>query len=106
MEKLVEYPLERGGSIFIEVAETEPLSGTTRARREGVTEKATITFEEAIDKIKPTAATIIGKFRDLSDKPDEVAVEFGLKLTTNANVIITSGGLEVNFKVILTWKKE
>lgn len=106
MERLVEYPLESGGSILIDVAETKPVSGTTRAKREGVTEKASITFEEALDKIKPTAAAIIGKFRDLSDKPDEVSVEFGLKLTTNANVIITSGGLEANFNVTLTWKME
>lgn len=106
MEQLMEYPLESGGSILIEVAETKSVSGTTRAKREGIPEKASITFEDAIDKIKPTVASVMRKFRDLNDKPDEVAVEFGLKLTANANVIITSGGLEANFKVTLIWKKE
>jgi hypothetical protein len=106
MLQLVEYPLEGGGSILIEAADTKPVSGITRAKREGIPEKAIITFEEALDKIKPTAASIIGKFRDLNDKPDEVSVEFGLKLTTNANIIVTSGGIEANFKVTLTWKKE
>lgn len=102
----MEYRLKSGESILINVEDTTPKKEITKAKREGVPEKITTTFDEALDKIKPTAATIIEKFRDLSDKPDEVQVEFGLKLTTNANILITSGGLEANFNVTLTWKTE
>jgi hypothetical protein len=108
VKKIVEYPLESGGYISIEIEEFEPESAISRAGRDerGIPEKAAITFEEALDKIKPAASTILKKFRDLSDKPSEVQVEFGLKMNASVGAIISSGGIEANFKVSLKWIKE
>ncbi len=108
MKKLVEYQLEKNGSIFIEVEETEAIRGITRVARgeEAIPEKATTTFEEALDKVKPVAISIVQKFRELGDRPDEVQIEFGLKMNAKAGAIISSGGIEANFKVALKWVKE
>lgn len=104
MKKLVEFPLEKGGSILIEAEETHPESAISRSScEELLPEKMSTTFNDALKNIKPTAAAIIGEFRELSEKPNEVQVEFGLKLTTSANIIITSCGVEGNFKVTLKW---
>lgn len=108
MKKIVGYPLETGGSILIEIEEIEPESAISRSGRgeRGVSEKAAITFEDALDKVKPAASTILKKFRDLSDIPNEVQVEFGLKMNASAGAVISSGGIEANFKVSLKWIKE
>lgn len=107
MKRLVEFPLEEGGSILVEVEELEPPSGVVRAARPGeVAEKAHQTFETALDGIRPVAATIIKKLRSLHDRPDEIEVEFGLKMSAEAGVIVAAACAEANYKVTLTWKRE
>jgi hypothetical protein len=105
--KLVEFPLEDGTTILIEVEATEEAGMIPAARGEpGVPEKAHQTFEAALDKIRPAAQTIIKKLRALYDPPDEIEVEFGLKLNAQAGAFIAAAGTEANYKVTLTWKRE
>lgn len=104
MAKLVEFPLADGSSIWVEVHEDE-LEGLAPASRRGLSEQALKTFEDALEKVRPAAQTIIQKLRDLSDAPDEIEVEFGLKLSAEAGVIIAAGSVEANYRVTLTWKR-
>ena len=106
MKQLIEFPLEDGRSIVMEVDETH--SGVIQASRGPgeIVGKATQTFEAAMDRIKPTARTIISKLRELKDSPDEVSIEFGLTFSVQAGVIITGIESEATLKVSLTWKKE
>jgi len=108
MKRLIEFPLEAGGSIVIEVDEPEPEGGVVRVARPGeVAEQARETFEAALERLKPASNAIIGKLRSLSDPPDEVVVEFGLKMNAQIGaVVIASAGAEANYKVTLTWKRE
>lgn len=107
MKGMAEFSLEGGGSILVEVDETESKEGTVRVARgtDGITEKAQLTFEKSLSKIKPAAESLIASLRDLSYSPDEVGVEFGLKLNSKAGAIIASVGAEANFKVTLTWMR-
>jgi len=108
MMQLIEFPLRDGGSVFVEVNEFEEAGGIDRAAKgeSKIAEKAVIHFEDALNNIKPAAASIISNFRNLNDRPNEVEIEFGLKMNAAAGTIITSGGIEANFKVILRWKGE
>ena len=107
MKRLIEFPLQDGGTMLIEVDEPESPGGVTRAARPSdVPEKAKETFEDALDKIKPAAQSIITKLRDLSDAPDEIAVEFGIKLNAAAGAFIASAGVEANYTVSLKWIKK
>ena len=106
MKHLVEFPLEDGSSILVEVEDAE-MGGVVRASRGSETiAKAQKTFEEAMDKVKPAASTIIAKLRSLHDSPDEIEVEFGLKLSADAGAFVASAGMEANYTVTLKWKKE
>ena len=51
MKRLVEFPLEEGGSIVVEVDEPES-GGTVRAGREDTIEKAKETFEQGLCVLK------------------------------------------------------
>lgn len=103
VKRLVEFPLESGGSIWVEVEE-EPTPGPMPAGR-GAPEKAKESFEQAWEAVRPIATTIIGKLRALHDPPDEVKVEFGLKMNTEAGLFLAAAGLEAHYKVTLTWKR-
>ena len=107
MKRLIEFPLEDGGSIVVEVDEPELPGGVVRAARPGeVVEKARQSFEAAMERIRPVAGTLIAKLRGLHDPPDEVEVEFGLKMNAEAGAVLAAAGAEANYKVTLTWKRE
>ena len=112
MKRLVEFPLQEGGTLLVEVdepegyAETTTRGGVVKASRPSeIADKAKDTFEDALDKIKPAAQSIIGKLRELHDAPDEIGVEFGIKLSAEAGAFIASAGVEANYKVTLKWTK-
>jgi len=107
MKQLIEFPLEDGGTILVEVDAPEG-PGPVPAMRggPGTPERTGQTFEAALDRIRPAAQTIIQKLRALHDPPDEIEVEFGLKLNAQAGAFIAAAGTEANYKVTLTWKRE
>ena len=104
MKRLVEFPLEDGGSILVEVDVPEE-PGMVPAARGEVVQRAQQTFETALDRVRPAAQAIIGKLRDLHDPPDEIEVEFGLKMSAEAGALVAAAGAEANYKVTLTWKR-
>lgn len=67
--------------------------------------QAQTSFVQAIDKIKPVAANIIGKVRELQDSPDEVEVKFGIKMNAKIGAVIASANVEGNYEITLKWKK-
>lgn len=106
MKRLIEYQLADGSPIWVEVDEPDT-GGVKPVSRSGeVVEKAKQTFNEALDKVKPIAETIIDKLRNLSDSPDEVEVKFGLKMNAEAGAIIAVAGIEANYEITLKWTKK
>jgi hypothetical protein len=103
--RLVEFPLEDGGTILVEVADAHTEGRVTRGLdRDGLTEQTQHTFEQAISRIQPAATSIIAKLRGIPEAPDEVNVEFGLELSAEAGAFIASASTSANFKVSLTWR--
>lgn len=106
MKRLIAFPLQDDGTIMVEMDE-EARGGVTRGGRPSeVTERAQQTFEAALAKIKPVATSLIAQLRDLSQPPQEVEVEFGLKLSAEAGAFIASASTEAHFLVKLTWQQE
>ena len=68
------------------------------------TEKSPRSFASAIKTIKPIAGSIIEEFRDLPEVPDEVSVEFGIKMSATSGLVITSSESVSNFRITLKWK--
>jgi hypothetical protein len=103
MKHLVEFPLEDGNSIVVEIDESET-GGTVRANRGDKIEKAKETLEEALDRVLPATKSIVEKLWSIVNKPDETEVTFGIKLSTVAGAVIASATAEANFNVTLRWK--
>jgi hypothetical protein len=109
MKQLIEFPLENGNTVLVEVETQnhEKTSGPTRISRAGkVIEQAQKSFDDALEKIQPIASSIIGKVRNLSDSPDEVEVKFGFNMNADAGAVIASAGAEANFEITLKWSSK
>lgn len=105
MIKLIEFDLEDGQKIYIEdTTQSNSKSGFQMAaeKSEKVIEKASMTFEKTVEKIKPAAIAVANAFKTIS--PDELEIGFGLKLTAAAGVVFSSISSDVTFEVKMTWK--
>ena len=105
MKRLIEFPLEDGSSMLVEVDEPDD-GGIVQASRGDVIEKAHQTLEKSLEKARPAAQLILAQLRKLTDPPDEIEVSFGLKLSAASGVILASASLEANYEVTLKWIKE
>jgi Trypsin-co-occurring domain 1 len=68
MKRLVEFPSESGGPILVEV-EDPGLGGETRRglSPSAVVEHAQTSFDDALDKARPMASSLLRKLRDIGD---------------------------------------
>lgn len=107
MKRLIEFLQEDGTELVIEVDEPVPDGGVVRAARPGdVVQRASQTFEAALSRIKPMASGIVTTLQDLAQSPDEIQVEFGVKLSASAGAVLAAAGVEGNYKVTVIWKKD
>jgi DNA polymerase III sliding clamp (beta) subunit (PCNA family) len=107
-KKIVEFHLEDGTPFLMEI---EGRAGSQeRVTRGGVdinVGRAAQSFEQALDRVVPVAAAAFNRLKQgLITPASEVEIKFGLKMTAEAGVVISSVGGEVNFEVTLTWKQE
>jgi hypothetical protein len=102
MGELVRFKTEKGESVFVEVAALEgPV--TRGGRAGGAVVDAGQTLERVLARLGPAVRGIATQLRAAADRPDEVEVEFGVKLSADSNVIIARAGGEANFRVALRW---
>jgi hypothetical protein len=106
MSRLVEFPLQDGDTVLVQVDEVAagPVTRGLGDRRL-VIEHAEQTFEQAIARVQPAAQALISRLRALADSPDEVGVEFGLELSAEAGAFIAAASSTANFKVTLSWRR-
>jgi hypothetical protein len=107
---LVEFPLEGGGSVVVEVEERAPDTvvrrSLGRAARPGeIAATAGETLEAAFGRVQPAAVAMVSKLRGLVDAPEEIEIEFGIQLSAELGAIIARAAGEANFNVRLTWKR-
>ena len=104
MLQLVEFPLQDGGSVLIQVQDAAIEPVTRGLANHSVAERSQRTFEEAISRVQPAAQALLSRLRGLTDTPQEIGVEFGLELSAEAGAFIAAASTTANFKVTLTWR--
>jgi Trypsin-co-occurring domain 1 len=106
MTELVEFKSEQGGVILVEAA--EPAGGPVT--RGGRPDAAVVEAEESLDRVVgrlgPAVKGIVSELREGGDWPDEVEVEFAVKISADSNVIIARAGGEANFRISLKWARQ
>lgn len=79
-------------------------SGPELAARAGtVVTRAEETFDRALARIASIGDATIEAIRSSARRPDQVTVEFGIKLSASAGAILAAANAEANLKVTLSW---
>jgi Trypsin-co-occurring domain 1 len=100
---LLSMPVDAGGVLVVEVdAPPGTDDSLGLASTDGLTSRATVSLENALDQLEPTITALQQRLRRAA--PDELHVEFGLKLGGETGVIVAKGTVEVNFLVSMTWR--
>jgi hypothetical protein len=107
VKRLVEFPLDEGGSVLVEVEESPPGPVVRGLGKDQSTlvEKADKTFEDATTAVIPAARSLITRLRSVDDPPDEVGLEFGVQLSAQTGAFIASVAAQANFTVSMTWRR-
>ncbi|MDX2939088.1 CU044_2847 family protein [Streptomyces ipomoeae] len=108
MAHLVELPVNGtdGQSELVKVQVEADGDGLVRVARPGqVVARATRSLGEMVAAVRPVAQNFVDGFRGMASRPDEITVEFGLTLSAEADVVISSTAAQANFNVTLVWHK-
>lgn len=108
MAYLVELPIGSadGGPEVVRVEIEQAADGLVQVARPGqVVARATRSMGEMLAGVRPVAQDFVNGFRGMVHAPDEIGIEFGLSLSAEADVVISSTAAQANFKVTLTWRR-
>jgi len=109
MSHLIEFKLSDGETVLVEgMDEKQTSSGRNLVSRGGQNAEhitqAEKTLQEAMQTARSAAESVLDTFKEMNT-PDEIQLQFGVKLAAQAGVIIASANSEVNFQVTLKWNK-
>lgn len=107
MTALLEFKSEQGATVLVETADPARSGPLTRGGRadEAIAE-ASKSLESMLSQLGPAVKGIVSELRASTDWPDEVEVEFAVKISADSNVIIARAGGEANFRIALRWSSE
>ncbi|WP_219669973.1 CU044_2847 family protein [Streptomyces bambusae] len=112
MAYLVELPVsvaDAGGAPRTDVVKVEieqVADGLVEVARPGqVVARATRSLGDMLAGVRPIAQNFVDSFRGMACAPDEISVEFGLSLSAEADVVISSTAAQAHFAVSLTWNR-
>jgi hypothetical protein len=117
MAELVQFQLADGSTVLVQ-SDAGPAAGAdgehvaVRGWRDrgasaaGSTMVAASTsFEQAVERVRPAAESLVERFRNVAGGPDEMSVEFDLQMSAEFGAYIAQASATANFKVTLTWRK-
>lgn len=108
MKRLVELPVDVGGgeqqTVRVEIEQVEDgLADVSRPGR--LAARAARSLGEMLAGVRPVAESFVEGFGGMEHAPDEIGLEFGLSLSAEADVVVSTTAAAANFKVTLTWRK-
>ncbi|MCB5179592.1 CU044_2847 family protein [Streptomyces antimicrobicus] len=113
MAYLVEIPVSvtdgagnPAGTDTVKVEVQQVAEGIVAVARPGqVVARATRSLGEMLAGVRPIAQNFVENFRGMAHAPDEISVEFGLSLSAEADVVVSSTAAQAHFTVSLTWNR-
>ncbi len=105
MAKLIEFKSNEG-VFYVEIGDSVNTGHQTLVARDGgLVVQATKTLEETLTPVTNAMKTIFDSVINSEVSPSELEIEFGLKFSADAGVIIAKASGEASVTITATWKK-
>jgi Trypsin-co-occurring domain 1 len=112
VKRFVEFPLEGGGTVLVQVEDGSAVGGygggeVTRGwgdREERVIVQAQQSFEQAIGRVQPAVQALVRRLRSVAESPEEIKVDFGVELSAEVGAFVAGASSTGNFRVSMTWR--
>ncbi|MFE8924454.1 CU044_2847 family protein [Streptomyces rochei] len=62
------------------------------------------TLRGAVDRVRPAVSDIVDSLRSMPRRPDRITLEFGVKVTAEAGVVVARSTAEAHFTVGVEWE--
>jgi hypothetical protein len=106
MSELLRFSSGDGSAVLVEVAELPGGAVTRGGRVEAAVIEARDSLESLLGRLGPVVKGIVSELRASAEWPDELEIEFAVKVSADSNVIIARAGGEANFRITLRWSGE
>jgi hypothetical protein len=100
---MVRVPLRSGGEVLVEVSTADLPDEVVLATGEPgkAVGRLGTSLEDALDSIEPALSAVSERLR--AAMPNQLTIEFGMKMGGETGLILAKGTAEVNFKVSMSW---
>ncbi len=85
-------------------APEDPYEAIRRPRPADGVSGAADTLRGAVDRMRPAVSDIVDSLRSMPRRPDRITLEFGVKVTAEAGVIVARSTAEAHFTVGVEWE--
>ncbi|MFI5799022.1 CU044_2847 family protein [Streptomyces sp. NPDC051677] len=62
------------------------------------------TLRNAVDRVRPAVQDVVDSLRAMPRRPDRITLEFGVKVTAEAGVVLARTAAEAHFSVGVEWE--
>ncbi|MET9253153.1 CU044_2847 family protein [Streptomyces sp. NPDC003717] len=92
------------GIVPVEPSADGPYEPIRRPRTAEGVDDAADTLRDAIDRVRPAVVDIVDSLRRMPRRPDRITLEFGVKVTAEAGVVVARTAAEAHFAVGVEWE--
>ena len=100
--RLTRFELDKGGSVLVEV-DGSPYEDRV-SRGQDIVNQVGLSFDRALGGVRDAAEAALGQFQQMTRRPDELEITFGVKLDAEVGAVIAKTGVGGQIEVKLTWK--
>jgi hypothetical protein len=99
-------PATANDIILVDLGPASGVRGVASFSPESMAEKSAEAIDKAMGTIRAMAAKINATMQKItiSERPDKVSVEFGIKMTADADALVAKMGTEAAITVTLSWE--
>lgn len=102
--RLVEIPVDTSEGAPVLRVEIDDADSIGRVGRVGdVISHAQHTVVEALAHLTPAVQNVLAHVRGMFERPDKVQVQFGVKVSAEAGIVVAKAATEANFTVTVEW---
>lgn len=105
MPNVLTIPLDGGRQLHVEVEQRDDNVWDRTGRAQDAPLAAGRTLQEAIAPLRPAMEAVVGELRAGVAPPDRISVEFGIRFSADAGVIVARTATEANFTVAVEWNR-